>query len=169
MHDKIRVVHRTVGIAADAVGRAVRRIIRPAGDDRVSKRVQISNVFQLADGKLLAVVRRTITGASIPFAERLLPRGQVDPSFSDAAFQAAVQDVGFPFKYGLDSRERLLVAYEGASDTTNIIRVNSDGSLDSTFGSHGQMALPLEIVTGVSSVPDGGKSYCPRVDFRSFG
>ena len=117
--------------------------------------VTITQVLTFPDGKLF--VAGTHVDDSV-YVERFLPRGQVDSSFDQAKFALAVQGIekGSDFtNIGVDSRGRVLVSYvDGQDDTSPIIRLNSDGSRDLTFGTNGQTNTTLG-VSAISALPDG--------------
>lgn len=113
-------------------------------------------------GRILAVGGYSVTGPPTAFAvSRFLANGQVDASFGNQG-RAVIHllPVGgntLASCVALDASGRILVAGTTGGDS-GVIRLLSDGSLDTTFGSNGLTVLDLGTETNVNSLvlqPDG--------------
>ncbi len=112
----------------------------------------ITRLFQLSDGRILVAG----TQNNSPFVERLLPRGQADPTYQQTGI-ASLKKYGVGVEaYGLDNADRLLVAESTSNpNAIRIFRLTTRGTIDKTFGNKGKLGVPLETITGFLFLPDG--------------
>lgn len=87
---------------------------------------------------------RSGSGPSSVFAIRLSESGQADTTFGTAGY--AVVDTGVapgPVSAVLQNDGKSVVAIAGSLTGFTVVRLNTDGSRDGTFGSNGKVFLPV--------------------------
>ena len=104
---------------------------------------QIENLVQMSDGRILAVGTSYNGSASIALA-MYLPNGSLDTSFGGGDGMATAQPGGSATGFGaaVQADGKILVAAQGNNDF-RLVRFNTDGSLDTAFGSSGAVSTDL--------------------------
>gem|GEM_PF-2543192 len=119
-------------------------------DGTVQANSTVFGGLPLPDARVLAYGQfGSYGGVGKTFLARLLPNGQLDPTYSNAVPNAfirrmALQDNGRPLMVGNFSAV-------GGSNRTYVARLNADGSHDTTFNP----PAPNNSVTHVQVLPDG--------------
>jgi uncharacterized delta-60 repeat protein len=104
------------------------------------------------DGKLVIIGEQYIGGSSRMFSMRLNPDGSIDSSFNETGIHKVFNDIAMRssgYDIALQTDNKILVFGHGSSTFLNIAdslvtdnfvlmgRLNTDGTLDTTFGEHG--------------------------------
>lgn len=109
-----------------------------------SKNVALTSVKVCQDNKILLAGWSLYNGSKILLI-RLLPNGAFDPSFGDTGTGIKICSVsGCVTRMLFQPNGKIII---GAIQNYNglLLRLNQDGSIDSTFGIHGHSITPFEI------------------------
>ena len=112
---------------------------------------QISNCFNIADGKIISVGRYFFNENNFPKSRirlgRFLDNGSLDTSFgSNGISRSYVNDNDIVNCSNIQQDDKILVAgryNDAAQFGAFLARFNTNGSLDTTFGSNGQIKMPV--------------------------
>jgi uncharacterized delta-60 repeat protein len=117
----------------------------------IGYRAQADTLEVQADGKVIVVGQAHTTVASgtgfiQPFVLRLLPSGELDPSFGEQGVVVLAQVASFSGS-ALQSDGKIL-AVGGASGQLQMVRLTAAGMLDSTFGTAGVVMQSGDVAVG---------------------
>ena len=107
---------------------------------------KVSKIFVQADGKILVAGSSVLGGAAVFTVIRLLSNGSLDISFDGDGKQQIYLGSSGSYCTGLKTMIGGKIVLSGNSYTTNnsfvsLVRLNSDGSFDTTFGSNGAVSI----------------------------
>jgi uncharacterized delta-60 repeat protein len=120
----------------------------------------VNNLARQPDGKLVLVGATSAAGGGDFAVARLNPDGSIDSSFGSGGKQT-VDFGGNDSAYGVAVQADGKLVVAGRGDPVNemvVARLNPDGSIDSSFGSGGEVAIDFGGASGANAVglqPDG--------------
>jgi uncharacterized delta-60 repeat protein len=134
----------------------------------------LHDVLVRGDGKIVAAgfTARPGSDGVVPVVVRVNPDGSFDGSMRGGAVFLNQFDIATDVELQSDGR-MIVGGFSGASDASTIVRVNKDGSIDSSFGTGGKIDIAaggdtrlqdIEIISGdrivftAEIVDDGGDS-----------
>jgi uncharacterized delta-60 repeat protein len=97
--------------------------------------------------------RDTTTGTDTSFALRLTARGDVDPTFGASGYSPIETGDEWPWAAALQNDGKTIVTLVASQPRLTLLRLNADGSRDTSFGSNGRAVVPLAGSFGLAGQP----------------
>jgi uncharacterized delta-60 repeat protein len=121
--------------------------------DALAGRCLRAAVTQRDDKVVVFGTEQSLAGTLTTFAIRLSDSGNADPTFGTSGYTVVETGTAWPSAAAVQNDGKTVVTLIGADPGFNVVRLNSDGSRDTSFGSNGKVVLPIAGFPGAPGMP----------------